>query len=529
MTMIGCVTTKTAFVNANIYGNSSHDAILVQNGKIAALGNGALIKSRADRVVDLHNAFVMPGFIEAHAHLLGVGQSKLTLDLRGLSPDAIVALVAESASSTAPGTWIKGRGWDQNLWVDKQFPHQDWLRDIPHPAYLRRVDGHAVWLNDKAMQIANIDDNTVSPTGGEIIRDQNGKATGVLIDNAIELVNKFVNKPDRKELENYLAVGIKEAHRYGITSFHDAGVSRDALALFEDYARNNRLPLRIYAFIDGDDQHLVDSFLERGPIYVNNFLSIRGIKYFADGALGSRGAFLLEHYHDQPNSTGLQLIHKLQLVERTKRALAAGFQVATHAIGDGANRLVLDAYQEALAEVPAHDARLRVEHAQLVDRSDHDRFKQLSVIASMQPTHCTSDMAWVADRIGFDRMRDRAYPWRSLLDAGAKLAFGSDAPVENINPLLGLYAAITRKDVRGYPEDGFMPEQKLTFEEALDGYHASAAFAEFNEHQKGAIKEGFLADFAVFDEDILRIPVSDLLDETPIMTIVGGEIVYERP
>lgn len=524
--------TKIAYINAKIFTGtdiSKDTAFLVDNGRFLEFGDAEHIKAKAKDipVVDLKHALVMPGFIEAHAHLLGLGQSKVALDLRNLSQADIVKKVSDQVHAQSAGTWITGRGWDQNHWVDKSFPHKDSLKGIKNPVYLRRVDGHAVWINDAAIKLAGIDDQTKDPAGGQIIRDPKGKATGVLIDNAIDLVSKYVDKPTRRDLELYLQLAVKEALSLGITSFHDAGSGTDAIALFEDMAQKNQLKLRLNVMIDGQEQQLVDRFLARGPL-IGDFLTVRSIKYFADGALGSRGAWLLEPYHDHAHHQGLLLIDKKDLTEKTKKAIAAGFQIATHAIGDGANRLVLDAYEDALKTTKAKNARLRVEHAQLVDPADHKRFSDLAVIASMQPIHCTSDMAWVPDRLGQSRVKDRAYPWRSLLNKGVVLAFGSDAPVEDINPILGLYASVTRADMKSIPKDGFLPEQKLKLTEALRGYHEGAAFAEFNEHQKGKIAPGYLADFAVFDTDLLHPEKKSFLDAKPFLTVVNGEVVYQR-
>ena len=525
--------TKVAYINAKIFDGqelSKDDAFIVEDGRIAQLGKTAELKkslAKNEKIIDIKGALVLPGFIESHAHLLGLGQSKMMLDLRHLSKHDMVAKVKEQAKKQQAGTWIMGRGWDQNLWPDKCFPHKDLLKDIDNPIYLRRVDGHAVLVNDTVLKKAGINDRTKDPMGGQIIRDKAGKATGVLVDNAIDLVSKYLDRPSRNDLELYHRLGEKEAISLGITSFHDAGAGANAIEFFEDLAKNNRLTLRLNVMIDGQDQKLVDKFFARGPL-IGDFLTVRSIKYFADGALGSRGAALLEPYHDQTNHQGLMLMDKATLIERTKQAIAKGFQVATHAIGDGANRVVLDAYEAALTSTKAKNTRLRVEHAQLVDPRDHARFGQLFVIASMQPIHCTSDMAWVPDRLGSDRIKERAYPWRSLLKHGAILAFGSDAPVEDINPLLGIYASVTRSDLSGKPQEGFMPEQKLKLKEALRGYHEGAAFAEFNEMQKGKIAKGYFADFAVFDTDILHPQRANFVNAKPLMTVVNGVAAYLR-
>lgn len=524
---------KLAFTNAKIFDGktvSANDAFVVENGRFLKIGKTDDIKKtlgKNETAIDLQGALVLPGFIEAHAHLLGLGQSKLNLDLRHLSKSAIVDKLMKQSKKQAAGTWLTGRGWDQNLWDDKEFPHKDLLRTIENPVYLRRVDGHAAWVNDVVLKKAGIDKNTKDPDGGKIIRDQQGQATGVFIDNAIDLVSKYLDKPSKADLEQYYNLGEKEALSLGITSFHDAGASADAIAIFEELAQKNKLSLRLHVMIDGGDQSLVDKFLARGPL-LGDFLTVRSIKYFADGALGSRGAFLLAPYHDHAEQSGLMLTDRKILADQTKKAIDAGFSVATHAIGDGANRVVLDAYEDALTLTKAKNTRLRVEHAQLIDPSDHARFKKLSIIASMQPIHCTSDMAWVPDRLGAERIKNRAYPWRSLLDQGVVLAFGSDAPVEDINPILGIYAAVTRANLDGTPEGGFMPEQKLKLIEALEGYHHGAAYAEFNEHQKGKIAEGFFADFVVFDTNLLHPIKAEFIKAKPVMTVVNGKIVYQR-
>lgn len=522
----------TAYVNAKIYSGENllenADGILVKDGKFFKLGASTDLKNQATKTIDLQGALVLPGFIESHGHFLGLGQKKLNLDLKNLQVNDIVERISSQAKKQRPNTWITGRGWDQNLWPDRKFPHKNSFSKIAHPVYLRRVDGHAIWVNDAALKIAKVTAETKDPDGGQILRDKNGEPTGVFIDNAISLVSSYLDKPDRKDLELYLDLATTEALSVGITSFHDAGVSKDVIDLYEDFAKSNRLKLRIYAMLDGEEQKLVEDFYKRGPVNINDFLNIRSIKYFADGALGSRGAYLLHDYHDQPGHRGLLLMNQRDLTEKTKRALSHGFQVATHAIGDGANRMVLDAYQNALVDISANDPRLRIEHAQIIDQADHARFKKLSVIASMQPIHCTSDMPWVPERLSPTRIHKRAYPWRSLLNNGVHLAFGSDGPVEEINPILGIYAAVTRTTVEGAPVNGFMPEEKLTLKEAFNGYFFGGAHAEFNETKKGKIAAGYFADFVVFDVDLLHPFKSSFLSAKPKMTVVNGDVVYKR-
>ncbi len=405
--------TKTAYINAKIYSGTEElreDAFLVKDGRFARVGSTEEIRRNSGgEIVDLKGARVLPGFIESHAHFLGVGQSKLILDLRDLQPHEIQSLVYLKAKKQARDSWIEGRGWDQNLWPNKRLPHKKLLSKIKSPVYLRRVDGHAALLNDRALRMAGIDRNTIAPEGGQIVKDESGEPSGVLIDNALSLITPFLTKPTTKELEHYLELASSEALSLGITSFHDAGTTREALDLFEKHARAGKLQVRLYAMLNGEDLGLVERFLKRGPINIDNFLTVRAIKYFADGALGSKGAQLLEDYDDQPGHRGLRLIEQPVLVERTKRAISRGFQVATHAIGDAANRMVLDAYREALLETKIKNHRLRIEHAQLIHPADRARFHEISVIASMQPIHCTSDMTWLSERLSETRAKERAF------------------------------------------------------------------------------------------------------------------------
>lgn len=529
--MVECtLQANDVFINARIYDGENFidaDAMIVKEGRFLEITSSSTLPKNS-RVIDLKGARVLPGFIESHGHLLGVGQNLLNLDVRGQSIEKIVHLVSEHAQKKDPGTWIRGRGWDQNLWSDKSFPHHRMLdkATLHHPVYLRRVDGHAGWLNKKALEIAGITKNSPCPDGGIIVKDDKGKPTGVLIDRALDLLAPIMEHLDKHQKEQFLKHGVNKALSYGITSFHDAGADRETLDLYTQLAQKKQLDIRLYAMIDGSDQKLVDEYLQKGPQKISDFLSIRSIKYFSDGALGSRGALLLHEYHDQPRHRGLTLMSEYELSEKTQSALKRGFQIATHAIGDGANRLVLNAYETALKKTNLFDQRLRVEHAQLIDPKDHVRFKKLGVIASMQPIHCTADMAWVSERLGSDRIHQRAYPWRSLLSQGAVLAFGSDAPVETLNPIEGIYAAVSRtaKD----NNLAFMPEEQLTLKEALRAYFKGGAFAEFNEHNKGRIAPGYFADFVAFDEDIFHQPKEKFLQRTPFMTIVGGKIVYRR-
>lgn len=506
------------------YNLLSDNAFMVKDDRFLALGKSEDFLSLPYKRIDLKGYLVMPGFIDSHAHIMGLGKSKLILNLKGLSQDDIIAKLNQEASKQAIDTWIYGRGWDQNLWPHQAFPHKRSIDHIKQPLALVRVDGHALWVNDAALSKAGITKHSKDPSGGHIDKDSNGELNGILIDTAMDLVERHQQRSSKAELKRYLDEGIKEALKHGVTSLHDAGGNKDMLNLFIAYAKENKLLLRLYSMIDGRDDSLVNEYLKQGPIDINNHLSIRAIKYFADGALGSRGALLLDDYADAKGQRGLSLISFADLVANTKKALKANFQVATHAIGDAANRLVLDAYEKALHDIKPKDARLRIEHAQLVDEKDHERFFKLKIIASMQPIHCTADMAWAPKRLGTARLGNKAYPWRSLLKNGTILALGSDSPVENINPLEGIYAAVSRKNIHDH--HAFLPEEKLTLGEALSGYFSHAAYAEFKENEKGAIKPGYLADFIVFKDNIFHLAPKDFIRALPLMTVVGGKTVY---
>jgi predicted amidohydrolase YtcJ len=513
------------------------EAIAIIGSRIARVGSAREIEAMigpGTRVIPLNGRLVVPGFIESHGHLLGLGQSRLLLDLRGTkSAEEVAERVAQRVREAQPGEWILGRGWDQNAWPTREFPTHDVLDRVAphHPVYLTRVDGHAAWVNRRALELAGITRETADPPGGRLLRDAQGRPTGVLIDRAMALVAAHI--PPRRHEENTRAVllAMDECLRFGITSFHDAGASREAIRVYKELLREGKLTLRLYVMISGRDEALLREALQRGPEIGlgDHRLTIRAIKLVADGALGSRGAALLEPYADEPGHSGLLLLSEEEISRIARQALAAGFQVATHAIGDRANRVVLNAYERAFREFPsATDPRFRIEHAQILDEADIPRFARLGVIASMQAIHATSDMPWVPSRIGEARAREGAYVWRKLLASGARIANGSDAPVEPVNPLLGFYAAITRQDAQGNPPGGWYPDQRMTREEALRSFTVDAAYAAFEEHLKGSLEPGKVADLVVLSRDILTIPPPEILRTEVDLTIVGGRIVYER-
>jgi predicted amidohydrolase YtcJ len=523
-----------AVVNAQIYTvdpqQQSATAIAVKGHKILAVGDDVSQFIGPDtQKIDAHGKTIVPGFIDSHGHVLGLGQSLAQIDLRGVRSEQEAAQRVAAVRGKTPGEWIIGNAWDQNLWPSKSFPTKQSLDRVApgNPVVLSRVDGHAVWVNSAALKIAGITSNLTDPQGGRIVRDSSGEPTGVLVDRAQSLIDSKVPPPTPADIENALEQAAQLCSSFGLTTVHDAGIDAPTLAAYRTLIAKGRLPLRIYAMIRvADAGPLWHAFQSSGP-EVGDFLTVRSVKLYADGALGSRGAALLEPYSDDPGNRGL-LISSRELIEKVAReALAAGFQVNTHAIGDRANRTVLEAYAAAL-ENQKNDKRFRVEHAQVVAPEDFARFRDNSIIASMQPTHATSDMPWAAARIGPERIRG-AYAWQTFRKLGVRLAFGSDFPVESPNPIWGFYAAITRQDRDGNPPGGWFPEQRLTRAEALRAFTIDGAYAAFEEQKKGSLVPGKLADFVMLSDDIMRIPDSQVWRAHVLMTVLDGKIVYRRP
>lgn len=480
---------------------------------------------------------VVPGFIDAHAHLFSLGHSLRELDLNGTrSYDEVIARTAKRAAGTPPGRWLRGRGWDQNDWPDTGFPNHTGLSAATpdHPVLLQRVDGHAALANARALALAGIDDRTVAPAGGEILRDARGMPTGVLIDRAVDLVASCIPTPDDADERAALALALAECARHGVTALHDAGIGASRLALLEREAAAGRLTVRIHAMLDGDDRPLLDDRFARGPwSELTGFLAVRAIKLYADGALGSRGAFLLADYADRPGHRGLALIDAERLTEVATRALATGFQLCTHAIGDAANRLVLDAYAAALAndaknhpDAPRRDHRFRIEHAQLLDPIDVPRFARLGVIASMQFCHATSDAPWVPARIGRERTDQKAYVWRRLLDSGAVLCNGTDAPVEPLSVLRNLVAGTTRTSPESSFAGVFTAQERLDAEAALAASTRDAAFAAFREADLGVLRVGHRADLAIVSCDPVALDAASWRSAQVLRTYSAGRLVH---
>ena len=509
-------------------------AMAVRDGRIAFTGSAReamALKGAATRVVDAGGRTVIPGMVDAHAHLLGLGQSLRSVPLYGArSYDEVIARVVARSKGVPAGQWIVGRGWDQNQWGDTRFPTHDALsRALPnHPVYLTRVDGHAGLANAAAMRAANVTAAMKDPSGGRIERTASGDASGVFIDNAKAFVERVIPRETREETRAEIRAAIAESHRWGLVGLHDAGESRATIDLMEEMAKAGEIPFRLYIMI-GDDSAAVAHYLARGPqsgLY-DNHLWIRSIKLYADGALGSRGAALLEPYSDDPNNTGLLLSAPAHIQDVAGRALRAGFQVNAHAIGDRGNRVVLDAYDAALRSNPVADHRFRVEHAQILNHDDIPRFAQLGVIPSMQAVHQTSDMYWAGNRLGVGRLLG-AYAWRSLLSTGIVVPNGSDFPVEAVNPLLSFHSAVARQDAENWPAGGWMAEQKMTREEALKSMTIWPAYAGFQEAMMGSLSPGKLADFVILDRDIMTVADRDILGTAVVATYIGGKPVYER-
>ncbi len=531
VTILPAQTADLVVKNAKIYTvdakNPRATAIAVRNGKIAAVGNDLkALEGPKTRILDAKGATIVPGLIDSHGHLEGLGSSLEILDLRGVTSGAEIAgKVKAAAAKAAPGEWIVGRGWDQNLWVNKQFPTTDSLTQAApkNPVALTRIDGHATWANRAALDAADINQNTKDPAGGRIIRDAQGKPAGVLVDTAQNLVRRKIPAASPEQVHRQLARALEECARLGLTSVHDAGVGNAEIAAYHSLLAEGKMPIRVYAML-ANEPALVATWLARGP-EIGDFLTIRSIKAYADGALGSRGAALLSPYADEKSASGLMITGKDAIENVAVKAAARGFQVNTHAIGDRGNHETLDAYAAALKG--PNDKRFRVEHAQVIAPEDFVKFQKYSIIASMQPTHATSDMAWAGDRLGPERVKG-AYAWQTLIKLGVHLASGSDFPVELANPLDGFYAAITRQDKQGHPAGGWFPDQRLTREEALRSFTLEGAYAAFEEATKGSLEAGKLADFVMLSADIMTIPAPEILKTHVTLTVVGGKIVHQQ-
>jgi predicted amidohydrolase YtcJ len=506
-------------------------SLAVRGGRIVYLGPDAgaeRFRGPRTKVVDLAGRTVTPGLIDAHSHLLGLGRALSEVDLTAAPTyDEVIRRVREAAARVPAGTWVFGRGWDQNLWPGQQFPtHEALSAAVPgHPVWLTRVDGHAALVNAKAMQALGIDASTKDPSGGRLLRDAAGRPAGVLVDNAMN-VSGGLPGATRDDNERWLRAGARHCLALGLTTVTDMGIDAGEVAAYQALRGSGGLPLRAAAFLTDNPALLADWF-RRGPeIDPEARLIIRGVKMYADGALGSRGAALLEPYSDDPGNLGLLVTPGAHMEDVARRALAAGFQVGVHAIGDRGSLVALDAMEKALGG-PRPAARFRLEHTQVVRVQDLERMARLGIIASMQPTHATSDMPWADERLGDGRL-ERAYAWRKVLADGGRLALGSDFPVESADPRLGLYAAVSRQDLAGNPPGGWLPGERLTREEALRGFTLDAAWSLFLENEVGSLEVGKRADLVVFARDIMTVPEVEIPRVEIDMTVVDGQVVHER-
>ena len=516
------------------------EAVVVSNGRFTYVGplEGArLAASEQVREIKLDSRIAYPGFIESHGHLSSLGESITNLDLNGVdSYQTIVGMVADAAAKAVPGQVIKGRGWHQSKWQSQPkitvdgFPTHRSLSDVSpnNPVFLGHANGHSALINQAAMDEINLSFTTTPPEGGVIVKDARGNPTGILHENAIDLAYPLVALSVDSAKAAILAAQ-RHAFRWGITNFHDAGAGKTDIEAQQMLNDSGDLKLRVYTMVSAQDEALSDYWLARAPLIAKDGsrLTIRSFKAVMDGALGSRTAWLHAPYTDDPGTSGVQTFDEDRLIDIMKRSVKYGWQINTHAIGDKANTVVLDAIEAA--QLTPYDHRARIEHSQHLIRSDINRFADLGVIASIQTIHMSSDRPWAIDRLGQERIETGAYIWRDLLNAGVHLANGTDVPVEPINPLANFYAAVARKTLKGTPEDGFELNQRMTRKEALKSMTLWNAFAGFEEDQLGSIEVGKQADITVLDRDIMTVEESDILSTNVAMTIVSGEIVYEAP
>lgn len=515
------------------------EAIAVQGDKVLAVGSDADIAQyigSGTQVIDLEGRLAIPGFIEAHGHFLGVGDAKMQLDLMNVANwDEIVGMVEYAASDVAPGALIRGRGWHQEKWdapppgnVEGLPTHHSLSAVSPNnPVILRHASGHAAFANAKAMEMAGITSETPDPPGGEIVRDADGEPIGAFRETAQRLLNPAAENAEPPDPRRLAELAVEESLENGVTSFHDAGVGFETVDLYKEMVDDGALGVRLWVMIRQPNERLAAMLPEYRMVgYGDHRLTVRGIKVSVDGALGPHGAWLLEPYSDLPTSTGLNTSPIEALHETARIAMENDFQLCVHAIGDRANREVLDTYEAAFEANPSKtDLRWRVEHAQHLHPDDIPRFGQLGVIAAMQGIHCTSDGPWVTPRLGEQRAREGAYMWRDLWDTGAVIANGTDAPVEDISAIASYYATVSRVMKDG---NAFYPEQRLTRMEALETYTSKAAFAAFEEDIKGSLTPGKLADIVVLSKDILTIPEAEIPSTDVVYTIVGGRVMYEK-
>ncbi|HET7819790.1 MAG TPA: amidohydrolase [Bacteroidia bacterium] len=498
------------------------ESFAVKDGKILAVGKQEDIFSAYEgEKLDLQGKAVYPGLIDAHCHFLGYGKGLTQADLIDTkSFDEVIQRVVEYAK-IKKGEWIIGRGWDQNDWTAKEFPTKAKLDSLfpSTPVFLKRVDGHAALVNSEALKRAGINEKT--KLNGGLIEVKNNKPTGILVDNAVDLVANVIPPANKEEIQSALLAAQANCFAAGLTTVDDAGLEKQVVDIIDEMQKKGELKMRIYAMLT-DNRENLNYYLEHGK-YKSDRLNICSFKFYADGALGSRGACLLHPYSDKPKEQGFLLNKPEYFIEKSKQLFEKGFQMNTHCIGDSSDRFILDTYGAVLKE--KNNKRWRIEHAQVVDKADIHKFHQYSIIPSVQSTHATSDMYWAKDRLGEERIRN-AYVYKDLLEQAGTIALGTDFPVENINPLYTFYAAVARKDLKGFPEQGFQPENALTREEALKGMTIWAAYSNFEETEKGSIETGKWADFIITDKDIMKIDINEVPNVKILATYLNGEKVY---
>lgn len=538
-------------VNGNIItvdsNNTISEAIAIVNDTIMAIGTNEKIREYigdSTKIIDLKGKTVIPGFIDSHAHLIGTGKAQINLNLRNAKNwDEVVYLVAKVADKARKGEWIIGRGWHQEKWNPlpmeniEGYPIHKKLSDATpdNPVILSHASGHAIFANALAMNLANIDSATTNPHGGKIIKDSKGEPIGVFMEEAEKLIfgeyQKYLDSKSfaeqKQDKKNEIKLAIKECLANGVTTLHDAGATFEDIRVIKEMVDSNEIGIRLYEMLLEDYSLLKDSIRDYQTVgYGNNHLTVQAIKLYIDGALGSRGAWLLSPYNDSHEQTGLNVTPLSEIRKIVDLAAQTDFQVCTHAIGDKGNRIILNIYEDLLNKYESiNNRRWRIEHAQHLTKKDIPRFAELGIIASMQSIHCTSDAPFVEKRLGKGRAKIGAYAWQSLLRSGVLICNGTDSPVEEINPLANFYSAVTRRTKDGRE---FYPEQKMTRLEALKSYTINGAYAAFEENIKGSLEAGKLADLVILSRDILTINEEDILNTEVIMTIVGGKILYEK-
>lgn len=533
-------TADSIYINGNIYtvddDFTTATAMAVKGDRILYVGDqeGAeAYLGAGTQVTDLEGKTVLPGLIEGHMHINNLGENHLKLDCYFKSKEDILEMVRQAAEAAEPGQWIQGSGWLDTLWETPGYPTKEELDAVApdNPVILIRSDNHMCWVNSKALELAGITKDTPEPQGGQILKTDDGELLGCLTDNAAVMVINIIPAWSAEEQKNAILMAQEELFSYGFTSAMDAGTKVNYLQHYEDLYESGELKLRIYAMplISSTDSAEADYIRENGPVsgLYDDHLSILGVKVLGDGALGSRGSALLEDYSDAPGTKGEYRFTDEQMYEAVKLAYDNGYQTGVHAIGDGTNHQVLNAYERVMEENPREDARLRIEHFQIITAEDMQRALDMGILPAMQFTHATSDSNMAEDRIGSERIKT-AYAWRTVLDAGSIIIGGSDAPVEKVNPFHGLYAGVTRMTRAGEPEGGWYPEQKVTREEALRAFTIWAAYGQFEEDLKGSLEPGKLADFIIIDRDYMTCPEADIKDIQVLATYVGNELVYTK-